>query len=34
MVLMIGESETTARQIADTPPWRIGSATAAKLPRP
>ena len=31
MVLMIGESATTARQIADTPPWRIGSATAAKL---
>ena len=34
MVLMIGESETTARQIADTPPWRIGSATAANWPRP
>jgi len=31
---MTGESATTARQIVDMPPWRIGSATAANWPRP
>jgi len=31
---MIGESETTASEIAATPPWRIGSATADEDPRP
>ena len=27
-------ADWTARQIVDTPPWRIGSATGANWPRP